>query len=358
MKVLLNTVFLGKKGGVATYSRIIRPHYSSCSVKYFTVGSRNYTLSPLNALSRLFADYKNFYKEVHTNHFDIVHLNPSLGYKAIIRDALFLVMAKQHDCKTIVFIHGWDENFERVLRRHFLFLFQKAYFKADAFIVLSSTFKDRLIQMGYDKSIFVETTAVSQDIFDQHMVSEKCFTEKQFNILFLARLHKEKGIYETLDAYHILKRKFPFVALNVAGDGPELKAAKTYATKNGIRNVTFCGYLQGSNKWAAFRDADVYIFPSYSEGMPISVLEAMAFGLPIITRPVGGIPDFFEIGKMGYLTESKDPNVYAQLMEKFIVDRALGIRMGGYNREYAREHFAAQSVAKRIENIYKEVLFG
>lgn len=356
MKVLLNTVDLNKNGGVATYYRVVRSYFSH-GVKYFTVGGLTYNESRWKTVLRMLTDYINFYNQLHMSHYDIVHLNPSLGYKAIIRDALFLLMAKRTGCKTIVFIHGWDENFEKILRKKIFFMFKKIYFKADACIVLGSVFKDRLLEMGYDKKIFVETTVVDQGIFDRSVIRKKCLTEKQYNILFLSRIEKEKGVYETLDAYNILKKKYPFVTLIFAGDGHELVAAKRYVAQNNIQNVTFSGYLRGEKKWAAFQDSDLYIFPSsYGEGMPISVLEAMAFGLPVITRAVGGIIDFFKDGKMGYLTESKDPNVYAQFMEKLVVDRALGFNMGIYNRNFAREKFGALLVAKRIENIYSEVL--
>lgn len=90
--------------------------------------------------------------------------------------------------------------------------------------------------------------------------------------------------------------------------------------------------------------------------MPSSVLEAMAFGLPVITRPVGGLKDFFEDGKMGFITESKAPEAFADLMEKLITDCDDRKKIARYNQRYAREHFMASKVAKRIENIYREIL--
>jgi glycosyltransferase involved in cell wall biosynthesis len=89
--------------------------------------------------------------------------------------------------------------------------------------------------------------------------------------------------------------------------------------------------------------------------MATSVLEAMSYGLPVITRPVGGIADFFQDGTMGFLTESCDPAVLAALTERLIVDPTLRLHIGAFNRRYAREHFAASVVAQRIQRIYLAV---
>ena len=89
--------------------------------------------------------------------------------------------------------------------------------------------------------------------------------------------------------------------------------------------------------------------------MPNSVLEAMAFGLPIITRPVGGIADFFENSHHGFITKSRDPSVFANYIEKLISNKVLYKKSSLYNYKYAQENFLASKVAKVLEKIYREV---
>jgi len=141
----------------------------------------------------------------------------------------------------------------------------------------------------------------------------------------------------------------------VAGDGLEFAGAKRYAEVQGIENVNFTGYITGSAKHKAFLEADVFLFPTYGEGLPISVLEAMAYGLPVITRPVGGIKDFFVNGTMGYLIESKEPRDFAELMGTLLRDPESLERIGTFNRNYAREHFGADRVASRLQDIYGQL---
>ena len=101
----------------------------------------------------------------------------------------------------------------------------------------------------------------------------------------------------------------------------------------------------------------VFILPTYhGEGMPHSVLEAMGFGIPVITRPVGGVIDFFEHGKMGFITESKDPVVLAELIETLVDDAELRREMAIYNFKYTQQRFLSSIVAKRLERIYKDTI--
>jgi len=97
--------------------------------------------------------------------YDVVHLNPSLNAKAVLRDAVFLLMAKALRRKVVVLIHGWDRGFERTVRRHFLRPFGWVFFRADALIVLAESFGRSLREMGCRKPIYTDTTAVADEVF-------------------------------------------------------------------------------------------------------------------------------------------------------------------------------------------------
>ena len=90
--------------------------------------------------------------------------------------------------------------------------------------------------------------------------------------------------------------------------------------------------------------------------MPLSVLEAMAFGLPVITTRVGGIPDFFEDGKMGFFLASRKPAHIADKITYLLERPTLMKQISEYNYHYAKEHFYASKVAKRFENIIESVI--
>ena len=159
----------------------------------------------------------------------------------------------------------------------------------------------------------------------------------------------------SLKALAILQEKYPNVHLTVAGTGAALEEARQYVADNRILNVTFAGYVRGEEKAEVYSHAHCCLFPTWHpEGMPITVVEAMAFGLPVITRPVGALADFFRDGEMGFLTESRDPAVFAQLVGRLIEDPELCTRIDHTNRRYAHDRFAASVVARELLRLYTE----
>jgi glycosyltransferase involved in cell wall biosynthesis len=339
MSVLITTPDLGKPGGVAAYYAMLR-EYLPDDVHFCRTGARGTRGAFLANGLRLLQDYRRFYRMLRRGHYRLVHLNPSLRRKALLRDGLSLLLARAAGARVLVFLHGWDPACESSIRRRFLFLFRWVYFRADAFIVLASRFQGVLREWGYDKPIHVTTTAVPDEVFLQVVGREVRAPSpvRSLNILFLSRVEKAKGIYEAVEAFYLLHARYPRTTL-----------------AEGIRLV---GWVAGEEKHQAFARADVYLFPSWDEGLPISVLEAMAHGLPVITRPVGGLPDFFEPGRMGFLTESHEPEVFASLLERLAWDERLRNQMGDYNRRYAMNRFRASQVARRLDEIYQAVAGG
>jgi glycosyltransferase involved in cell wall biosynthesis len=109
-------------------------------------------------------------------------------------------------------------------------------------------------------------------------------------------------------------------------------------------------------KFDVFVKADIFLFPTYGEGLPVALLEAMAYGLPVVSRPVGGIKDFFEQGTMGFLAQSLNPEEFADHLENLINNPALRHEISVFNRQYAKLHFSASKVAGVFSRIYDEVL--
>lgn len=356
MRVLLNAPDQARHGGVSAFCGTLAKSLKCISLFSFQsieISSKH------SLLFRLIVDYLRFGLRIYKQHYDIIHLNPSFRFKSLLRDGVFLLIAKLLNRKVIVFFHGWDIKFADRLRERWLWLFQRTYFLADAFIVLAGDFKNRLMAMGYRGPIYLGKTALDSSLDEYLKINNVSDAfPSPFNILFLSRVEKEKGIFEALQAYSALKSENLDVIMTVAGDGGALVEARRFIESHNIQDIRFVGHVTGKIKALLFREAHCYFFPSYEEGMPISVLEAMAFGLPVITRPVGGLPDFFEDGKMGFMTESKSPEILAELVRRLIDDPIKCRNIRQFNKEYALEHFSASSVAAEMESIYRVTLGG
>lgn len=112
----------------------------------------------------------------------------------------------------------------------------------------------------------------------------------------------------------------------------------------------------GVEKIRVFADADIFVFPSYTEGFPMVVLEAMASGLPIVATPVGALPEFLEDGVNGFFVNIGDVDDLVERIEKLITDEELRTEIGLHNREYVVSRFDIKSIAKDLVDIWAGVL--
>lgn len=357
MKVLITRAAFDDPGGISNYFAILKNRFLINAV-YIEVGRRTNEKGLMRSLRRLIIDYARFIKTLRNERLDLVHINISLNTKGVIRDGVFIFLSKIYKIKVLVFFHGWDKSFDKKLKGMFLWVFKRIYISSSAFIVLAVDFKNQLMKWGFNQPIFIESTLVDDDLlsgFDIYEKIERRINEKRIKILFLARIIKEKGIYETVDALALLQKEYPNIDLIVAGEGEERGLVGHYVKKKNIQNVYFTGYVTGERKQKIFQDAYLYCLPSYQEGMPTSLLEALSFGLPIITQPVGGIVDFFENGKNGFVTKSREPARIAEYIEKLIMEKNLYRQISLNNYLLAKEKYLASEGVKRLENIYKKL---
>ena len=163
-------------------------------------------------------------------------------------------------------------------------------------------------------------------------------------LLYLGHLGKDKGIYDLLQAIRVLKEKtlMKFM-LDLYGESLEIGAfenIRTVIEKSGLSDVVrIHNPVYNEDKKKVLALSDIFILASHHEGMPISIIEAMAAGLPVIASMVGGITDQIIDEETGYLVQPNNPNELCQALQKLIEDRKLRIRMGSAGRERAVNNF-------------------
>lgn len=361
-KVLIHAPNLSTPGGKQTYYTAVRPHFQD-DVSFFFYGAQGKKESKLRTLARLIYDYRRFYRRLKKEDFDMVLLNPSLNPKSFFRDSIFALLCYWAGTKFVVFWRGWNWDFEKKVAGRILPFFRRTFGRADAMISLAKEFEDKLREYGYQKPAYLETTVVDNYIHNFDAAASSARPTRPEGVetvmLFLARVEKVKGIYESIDSFQRLQARYPNTMLNIAGVGGELEAAKQYVAEKGIRNVNFLGWISGEPKARALYDADIYLFPSYhGEGMPNSLLEAMACGLSVITTDVGGIKDFFQPGKMGLYVRAADTDDLEKQMDTLLSNPDFLQKTGAYNAIYAREHFTPELVSGRLEQIFRNTISG
>jgi glycosyltransferase involved in cell wall biosynthesis len=148
-------------------------------------------------------------------------------------------------------------------------------------------------------------------------------------VLALGRLGQRKGTYDLLCAVeslpaHVRSR----VHLRLAGDG-EVDQVRAQVAARGLGDtVDVVGWLGPRERDEALRQADIFVLPSYDEGLPMALLEAMAHGLVPITTPVGGIPEAVTDGVHGLLVPPGDPAALARALHRLVENDTLRERLG------------------------------
>ncbi len=354
--VLITMPGLQGQGGVAGYYGAVLPHLtnSKMSIRMLEIGSQERKGNIFQPIQ----DQLSFWSNVQTRP-NLVHINPSLEAKSFWRDGLFAWQAKRINSPLLVFFRGWNHEFSNRVERRYLSFFKRSFGRADCFIVLASEFKEKLRQWGVTVPIIVETTTVDERLlnhFDYKRKYELLLQEDRVRLLFLSRVEREKGVFETIDAVKKLIQKGLNIHLSIAGAGRAKKKAEMYVNRIGLEEyVSFLGYVRDTRKVATFCEHDIFCLPSYGEGLPNAVLEAMAFGLPVVATPVGGVKDVFQDRKMGLLTKLS-PEDIAEKLETIIKQPVLARQISSFNYQYAREHFMAPKVAERLLRTYREVL--
>jgi len=174
-------------------------------------------------------------------------------------------------------------------------------------------------------------------------------------ILFLGKLRQSKGIFDLLQAVAAARAVVPDVRLVCAGDGERIAVAR-YAEQLGIADaVKFTGWVGPSGKRSLLESAALFALPSYDEALPISLLEAMSAGVPVIATPVGGVHEAVVDGVTGFLVAPGDTQTLERLLVRLLQDRALAERIGAAGRQSVRLRYAAERALPRLEALYADL---
>jgi glycosyltransferase involved in cell wall biosynthesis len=183
------------------------------------------------------------------------------------------------------------------------------------------------------------------------------FTEEDNVLIMVARFHPGKGHRVLLDAMLHLLRLYPRLKLVCLGEGelePELRALCERLDL--AESVRLVGHRRNVPEWLAA--ADINVLPSFYEGLPLTVLEAMASGLPSVASNVGGIPEAIEDGVSGLLVPAGDPRPLAEAISILLRDRGKRARFGQAARARALESFDYGRQVRATERMYLESLDG
>jgi glycosyltransferase involved in cell wall biosynthesis len=345
-QVLVITLSRKAYGGVANFNQLLFK-YATLDLQEFRLlsGSKRYKI----VSGMLFIiDILRLIIRLRGGSVDILHVNPSLVKNSIVRDGLFVLVGKIYGKKVYVHWHGWDSNKEKLLKKWFL---KMTFFKSDHIRFLSMKFADKFKSLGYANSFSIGRTFFDDDIIQ--LTNTITTKTDSVRLLFLSTLSKNKGIYETLEVYKELSEHYRNIELVIAGKGPEYINVKKYISVNNLKKIYMVGFVGREKKYEYYLMSDIYILPSYYEGMPTSIIEAMVCGLPVVCTNVGALPEIIQDGKSGFIVNNLN-NLKETLMY-LIENPKIRSQISEFNKKYARSKFKASEAIKEIECEYLKI---
>jgi glycosyltransferase involved in cell wall biosynthesis len=257
--------------------------------------------------------------------------------------------------RTILHVHGahFDAFHEEgsALRR---LLIRRGLSRADRVVALSSRWADRLARIAPKARITVIENAVD---FPPRPPARDARDTCRF--LLLARMDGWKGIDDLLDACALLRGHGAAFQLTLAGPPGTAGDAAGLETKIERRAlgtmVRYAGPVQGADKSALLSHADVYVQPSHHEGMPIAVLEALGFGLPIVATAVGALGEVVDHGRQGLIVPPRKPELLADAMRRLAIDPALRRTMSLAARSLAEARFSVDRFREDLAFLYEDM---
>lgn len=346
MKILLLSPIPPPSGGIGTWtniyrkSKIIKDHDLDI-VNTSIIGKRIKDFSKKNIvdeIKRSIRIIRNTRKFTNLNKYDVCHVNTSCSTKGMLRD--YLCMKTMNN----IILHCHCDTNYMVKGKIGEYLFKKLCKKASKIIVLNKSSYDHIYNLTNIQSVIVPNFI---DLEELDIDMERKLNKEIKEILYVGHVTISKGFREIIQTASVIKNKTFYLIGNV-DEGIKNEPIPS--------NVKMIGEISRNEVINKMLNADLFIFPSYSEGFPNAVLEAMACGLPIVASKVGAIPDMIEDGG-GLLVNPKDKEMLIDAVKR-IEDHKIREKMSIWNKEKVRNCYTVDIVVKQIMDIYMNMEGG
>jgi glycosyltransferase involved in cell wall biosynthesis len=306
----------------------------------------------------------------HKPHILYTYLSQNLT--GFIRDALIISTGRLFGMNVIAQVHG--SNFKTFLNNsspYMKIIIKFIMSRLARIIVLADRFRSQFQGIMPEEYIKVIPNAVDSKPFYNETI--KITKGETLNILFVGHLSQAKGFLDILKSIPQVLISNPNVKFYFAGewldeeknilydengkrlysDIDEVKSLWREMNKQYGDRIHYLGVMTGDNKIQAFNNADIFILPSYSEGFPMVVLEAMAAGLPLIVTAVGALPEVLEHNVNAIFVPTGDPSAISSAILNLLINPAKRKQMGKINRLLVGQKYSPNVVALKLANIFQ-----
>jgi glycosyltransferase involved in cell wall biosynthesis len=284
---------------------------------------------------------------------DIVHIHGS-DPTSSKRKYIYFKLVSLFRRKTIYHFHGnllfaAYPELSSTWKRCFRELFEHS----DMVISLSEYAKKKIIEFAPSANIVVVPNSIGLPSLNQELEDEA--QARGIQLSFLGHIKEQKGIFDLLKVVKELINNGTDVRLCVGGYGALDRLQREIAVLGLKDRVEYLGWISEEQRDSLLRKTDIFVLPSYGEGMPMSILEAMSYRIPVITCPVGGIPELVIDGETGFLVPPGDLGDLRRRIFELISDKEMRLRFGNSGRQVIESKHNLAVNIKIIKNIYETI---
>ncbi len=289
-------------------------------------------------------------KKLTTSNFEIVYIGITAKGIGFYKDFIIALIAKFSGGTLLLHFHnkGVATNQNRFIDD----LLYRVLFRHAKVMLLSPLLYEDIKKYVKPVDVFYCPNGIPESYANKNIKLSKNTT---VNLLFFSNLIESKGVYELLEACSYLQQKqIPFSCTFAGGEGDITASnfSKRVKQLNLENHVQYIGKQYGEEKKNVFEKADIFVLPSYNDCFPLVLIEAMKYGLPIVSTYEGGIPDLVDEGITGYLVRQQDSINLAKQIELMIINSELRAKMG----TAAKAKFDKEYTLEKFENRFVDIL--
>jgi glycosyltransferase involved in cell wall biosynthesis len=300
-----------------------------------------------------------FLRAVISHRPQLCHINTAYG-SSFFKHSVCLGIARIFGSRVLLHLHCSLSALYSDQPKAWRWFFRQVIRLTSGVITLSSEWQ-QLTRIVPGSRIFYLQNAIDLVPY-QNIARERShqLTNGTVHVLYLGYIWTEKGSFDLFEAARQLAASGTNAVFNLVGS--EMRAGELEELQRQIDAAHLSGTVRlqpavyGEEKFAYIRDADIFVYPSYSEGMPMAVIEAMASGLPIVASRVGGLPDLVQAGVNGLLVEPGQPEQLATALAQLIDAPALSRSLGEQGALLAARQFDIEQHVVRLVEIYTRCL--
>lgn len=345
------------RGGIAAvtegyYNSKLEDDYAITFIESYCNGSK------IKKLNKFIKAYFCFRKVLAgKNKPALVHMHTSFG-PSFYRSIPFVNLCCAYNIPIINHIHGAEfDSFYLAASDSKKRLVRKIYNKCTFLIVLSKEWKQNISMItDANKIEVIENYSVPMPVNTIKPLFSERFNKKQ--VLFLGEIGQRKGGFDIPEVIANVCTSIPDAKFVIAGDGniDDISKIQSLIPSQFAANVSFPGWVRGTAKEKLLRESAVYFLPSYQEGMPMSVLDAMGYGLPIVSTNVGGIPKLVETNVNGKLCKPGDVSAMSLALIEILSNKNIQTSEGISSLNIIENKYSLNLHIKKLEQLYQQLL--